>query len=188
MNSSNNVQESPARPIDLLQTPTGAHSDLYRDSQPQLESQLQYPHPHPHPHSHNQPAPLRQDTSSSISTLQTSRSSLSTASSSLLSGMDSATNGSVYVSEPDSAGPVGMHSPSANNGSPVDNGSPSTMHHPNMFAVKHNDEDGTDASGMHRKASRRRTGPLTSQQRQKAAIIRKLGACPECRRRRVAVS
>jgi len=39
-----------------------------------------------------------------------------------------------------------------------------------------------------RKASRRRTGPLSSEQRKRAALIRKLGACADCRRRRVAVS
>ncbi|KAF4431986.1 hypothetical protein CFRS1_v012560 [Colletotrichum fructicola] len=32
----------------------------------------------------------------------------------------------------------------------------------------------------------RRTGPLSQQQREKAALIRKLGACNDCRRRRVA--
>lgn len=39
-----------------------------------------------------------------------------------------------------------------------------------------------------RRAKRRRTGPLTPEQRQKAAVMRKVGACQECRRRRVAVS
>lgn len=37
-----------------------------------------------------------------------------------------------------------------------------------------------------RRANRRRTGPLSAEQREKAALIRKLGACPDCRRRRVA--
>ncbi|KAL5611680.1 hypothetical protein BROUX41_000742 [Berkeleyomyces rouxiae] len=37
-----------------------------------------------------------------------------------------------------------------------------------------------------RRPSRRRTGPLSQQQREKAALIRKLGACMDCRRRRVA--
>ncbi|KAI0392245.1 hypothetical protein F5Y17DRAFT_368681 [Xylariaceae sp. FL0594] len=37
-----------------------------------------------------------------------------------------------------------------------------------------------------RRASRRRTGPLSAAQREKAALIRKLGACVDCRRRRVA--
>lgn len=36
--------------------------------------------------------------------------------------------------------------------------------------------------------SRRRTGPLSAEQRERAALIRKLRACPDCRRRRVAVS
>ncbi|CAJ2500030.1 Uu.00g028830.m01.CDS01 [Anthostomella pinea] len=50
-----------------------------------------------------------------------------------------------------------------------------------IFSIK----DGTEISG-HRRASRRRTGPLSAQQREKAALIRKLGACGDCRRRRVA--
>lgn len=47
--------------------------------------------------------------------------------------------------------------------------------------------NGSDNS-QNRRANRRRTGPLSADQREKAAIIRKLGACPDCRRRRVAVS
>jgi hypothetical protein len=50
-----------------------------------------------------------------------------------------------------------------------------------IFSVK----DGAEVSG-NRRASRRRTGPLSAQQREKAALIRKLGACADCRRRRVA--
>lgn len=38
-----------------------------------------------------------------------------------------------------------------------------------------------------RRASRRRTGPLTTLQRERAHLIRKMGACVDCRRRRVAV-
>ena len=38
-----------------------------------------------------------------------------------------------------------------------------------------------------RPASRRRTGPLSAIQRERAALIRKLGQCEDCRRRRVAV-
>ncbi|KAI7781874.1 hypothetical protein LA080_014055 [Diaporthe eres] len=45
--------------------------------------------------------------------------------------------------------------------------------------------NGSDNSQT-RRANRRRTGPLSADQREKAAIIRKLGACPDCRRRRVA--
>ena len=40
----------------------------------------------------------------------------------------------------------------------------------------------------HRRPSRRRTRPLSAEQRDRAALIRKLRACPDCRRRRVAVS
>lgn len=47
--------------------------------------------------------------------------------------------------------------------------------------------NGSDNS-QNRRANRRRTGPLSAEQREKAAIIRKLGACADCRRRRVAVS
>ncbi|KAI2626416.1 hypothetical protein GGS21DRAFT_275423 [Xylaria nigripes] len=50
-----------------------------------------------------------------------------------------------------------------------------------IFSVK----DGAEISS-HRRASRRRTGPLSAAQREKAALIRKLGACQDCRRRRVA--
>lgn len=47
--------------------------------------------------------------------------------------------------------------------------------------------NGSDPS-QSRRANRRRTGPLSADQRERAAIIRKLGACSDCRRRRVAVS
>jgi hypothetical protein len=47
--------------------------------------------------------------------------------------------------------------------------------------------DGSNV-GPQRRASRRRTGPLTAVQRERAHLIRKMGACPDCRRRRVAVS
>ncbi|KAK3945408.1 hypothetical protein QBC46DRAFT_117307 [Diplogelasinospora grovesii] len=50
-----------------------------------------------------------------------------------------------------------------------------------VFSVK----DGTDVNAQ-RRASRRRTGPLSTVQRERAAIIRKVGACTDCRRRRVA--
>ncbi|GAP88699.2 putative tyrosine-protein phosphatase non-receptor type 6 [Rosellinia necatrix] len=50
-----------------------------------------------------------------------------------------------------------------------------------IFSVK----DGSEISS-NRRASRRRTGPLSAAQREKAALIRKLGACHDCRRRRVA--
>ncbi|KAK3383703.1 hypothetical protein B0T24DRAFT_59837 [Lasiosphaeria ovina] len=50
-----------------------------------------------------------------------------------------------------------------------------------VFSVK----DGSDAAAQ-RRASRRRTGPLSPLQRERAALIRKMGACTDCRRRRVA--
>lgn len=52
-----------------------------------------------------------------------------------------------------------------------------------VFSVK----DGSDVVAQ-RRPSRRRTGPLSNLQRERAALIRKLGACSDCRRRRVAVS
>ncbi|KAF9876702.1 hypothetical protein CkaCkLH20_05548 [Colletotrichum karsti] len=55
---------------------------------------------------------------------------------------------------------------------------------PNLTSIFHV-KDGSDVSNRVR-ASRRRTGPLSQQQREKAALIRKLGACIDCRRRRVA--
>ncbi|VUC30012.1 unnamed protein product [Clonostachys rosea] len=53
--------------------------------------------------------------------------------------------------------------------------------HQSIFSLK----DGTDVSNS-RRTSRRRTGPLSQQSRERAALIRKLGACSDCRRRRVA--
>ncbi len=53
-----------------------------------------------------------------------------------------------------------------------------------IFSAK----DGSNVVGPQRRASRRRTGPLTAIQRDRAHLIRKMGACPDCRRRRVAVS
>ncbi|KAI5457933.1 hypothetical protein BGZ63DRAFT_427235 [Mariannaea sp. PMI_226] len=53
--------------------------------------------------------------------------------------------------------------------------------HQSIFSVK----DGSDVSN-NRRTSRRRTGPLSQQSRERAALIRKLGACGDCRRRRVA--
>ena len=53
----------------------------------------------------------------------------------------------------------------------------------NVFPIT----SGSDVSAS-RRPSRRRTGPLSASQREKAALIRKLGACIDCRRRRVAVS
>ncbi|KAK3394350.1 hypothetical protein B0H63DRAFT_43407 [Podospora didyma] len=50
-----------------------------------------------------------------------------------------------------------------------------------VFSVR----DGTDVVAQ-RRVSRRRTGPLSAIQRERAALIRKLGACSDCRRRRVA--
>ncbi|KAM7202373.1 hypothetical protein V8F33_002781 [Rhypophila sp. PSN 637] len=50
-----------------------------------------------------------------------------------------------------------------------------------VFSVK----DGSDVAAQ-RRPSRRRTGPLSEEQRRRAALIRKLGACTDCRKRRVA--
>ena len=55
--------------------------------------------------------------------------------------------------------------------------------HQSIFSLK----DGADVSN-HRRTSRRRNGPLSRQGREKAALIRKLGACDDCKRRRVGVS
>jgi len=54
-----------------------------------------------------------------------------------------------------------------------------------VFSAK----DGSNVNAQQqRRPSRRRTGPLTAIQRQRAHLIRKMGACSDCRRRRVAVS
>lgn len=58
--------------------------------------------------------------------------------------------------------------------------SPSAIPGQNLFSVA-NPEGGEGS-----RPNRRRTGPLNPEQRRKAAIIRKVGACDECRRRRVA--
>lgn len=60
---------------------------------------------------------------------------------------------------------------------------PPTNNSQGVFSVN----DGSDLS-QSRRANRRRTGPLTPEQRERAAVMRKLGACKDCRRRRVAVS
>lgn len=51
-----------------------------------------------------------------------------------------------------------------------------------VFSVR----DGADLAS--RRASCRRNGPLTALKRERAHLIRKIGACWDCRRRRVAVS
>lgn len=53
--------------------------------------------------------------------------------------------------------------------------------------VVHDGSDQPDQPDDRRtpKGARRRTGPLNQEQRMKAAIIRKIGACQDCRRRRV---
>lgn len=49
--------------------------------------------------------------------------------------------------------------------------------------------NGIDVTPSRRPSStRRRQGPLTAEQRRKASVIRRLGACPSCKKRRVAVS
>ncbi|KAK4188508.1 hypothetical protein QBC35DRAFT_353773, partial [Podospora australis] len=45
--------------------------------------------------------------------------------------------------------------------------------------------DGSDLGGQ-RRPTRRRTGPLSALQRERASLIRKMGACHDCKRRRVA--
>ncbi|KXX82938.1 hypothetical protein MMYC01_200622 [Madurella mycetomatis] len=46
--------------------------------------------------------------------------------------------------------------------------------------------DGSNMASQQRRANRRRTGPLTAAQRERAHLIRKMGACNDCRKRRVA--
>lgn len=70
----------------------------------------------------------------------------------------------------------------ASNGYSLSGFSPTNHASQGVFPV-----NGSDPS-KDRRANRRRTGPLSTEQREKAAIIRKLGACVDCRRRRVAVS
>ena len=57
------------------------------------------------------------------------------------------------------------------------------LHHASFYL-----KDGSHGSLSNtRRTSRRRTGPLSQASRERAALIRKLGACNECRKRRVAV-
>lgn len=59
--------------------------------------------------------------------------------------------------------------------------SPTTGPSQSVFPINENPD-----GGANRRASRRRTGPLSAESRQRASVIRKLGACQDCRRRRVA--
>lgn len=61
--------------------------------------------------------------------------------------------------------------------------SQTTLNSTSVFAV----QGGPDEPEERRtpKSARRRTGPLNKEQRAKAALIRKMGACADCRRRRV---
>lgn len=61
--------------------------------------------------------------------------------------------------------------------------SPTNYASQGVFSAK----DGASVAPQ-RRATRRRVGPLTTLQRERAHLIRKMGACPDCRRRRVAVS
>lgn len=58
--------------------------------------------------------------------------------------------------------------------------SPTAIPGQNLFSIANPE------GGEGNRPNRRRTGPLNPEQRRKAAIIRKVGACDECRRRRVA--
>lgn len=63
--------------------------------------------------------------------------------------------------------------------------SPGSLKAPTQLgpAIKDNEDEGYNHARR-----RRRTGPLSAEQRKKAAVIRKIGPCQDCRRRRVAVS
>lgn len=58
--------------------------------------------------------------------------------------------------------------------------SPTAIPGQTLFSINNAD------TSQGRRGNRRRTGPLLPEQREKAAIIRKMGACDDCRRRRVA--
>lgn len=58
--------------------------------------------------------------------------------------------------------------------------SPTAIPGQTLFSINSSD------TSQGRRGNRRRTGPLLPEQREKAAIIRKMGACDDCRRRRVA--
>lgn len=64
--------------------------------------------------------------------------------------------------------------------SPTSTGSPpSAIPGQTLFSINISD------ASLGKRPNRRRTGPLLPEQREKAAIIRKMGACEDCRRRRV---
>lgn len=121
--------------------------------------QQQHHHHSPPTPSQSVSPPLRKDTPSSLANNQQHSPATSPAAGNARLSVDPAGNSSSYGAET----------------------SPNL--HQSIFSVT----DGSDLSN-HRRATRRRTGPLSQQQREKAALIRKLGACPDCRRRRVAVS
>lgn len=56
---------------------------------------------------------------------------------------------------------------------------PSAIPGQTLFSINNSD------ASQGKRPNRRRTGPLLPEQREKAAIIRKMGACEDCRRRRV---
>lgn len=152
------------RPEDLLSRQPLQNQHQHHQHQHQLQQQQHHHQQHHHHHQHHQipmpstpstthfapisSPPLRQDTSSSVST--------------------QATTGTLASTE-------------TNNTSYSADTSPNL--HQSIFSLK----DGSDVSNT-RRTSRRRTGPLSQQSRERAALIRKLGACGDCRRRRVAVS
>lgn len=64
--------------------------------------------------------------------------------------------------------------------------SPTTLSIHPVSAVQDGPDDPDGSEERHTpKTTRRRTGPLNQEQRIKAAIIRKIGACQDCKRRRV---
>jgi hypothetical protein len=156
------------------QSVSSQHDTKQQQKEEKQQEQQRNPHSHQHHrhHHHHQPSPEEQDGRSGPTHLE--RSPISPGHSSPPPRKDTVSS----TSTNDSDMTVVTEETNDTNGTNY-----SVQSSQSIFSVK----DGAEVAN-NRRASRRRTGPLSAQQREKAALIRKLGACADCRRRRVAVS
>lgn len=133
----------PESPASQHETDHASHSHLESNGQP-----------HPHTDTGSASPPVRQNTTSSVSTMATM-----------------ASNGTMITLQT-------VDSPST----PTNDGQ---AHLNGQVTFSSTASDGT---AKKKGGARRRTGPLTEEQRQRAAFMRRLGACDTCRAKRVGVS